>query len=668
VAGDATEPILRARRSGPRAEEGSMRDHARRRHTPAVVLALGLGFVPAAAAFAQDAVSAAQRAAEASRGPRDPVELAAFLDGLLAAQMRDKDVAGATVAVVRDGRVLLLRGFGWSDVAARKPVDPERTLFRIGSISKLFTWTAVMQLVEAGQLDLDADVNGYLDFAIPATYAEPITLRHILTHTPGFEEDARDLFGRDTTELAVLGEWLAANMPARVRPPGEFSSYSNYATALAGYIVERVSGMPFDEYAERRIFEPLGMRQATTRQPVPPALSPDMSHGYAYRAGRFESKGFEMVHAAPAGSASASAAAMARFMLAHLNDGELDGARILEPATARLMHGRAFAHDDRLNGFALGFYEKSSHGVHAIGHGGDTQWFHSDMALFPDEGLGVFVSYNSQRGGEVSFGPFLEAFLDHYYPTPAEPVVLDDAAKAEASRFAGEYRFNRRSHTTFQKVVELAQPIRLAADEGALLLNSPFGVWRFVPVGPLLYRQELGQQLLAFRTDARGRVTHGFLGMAPMMALERVPPHESPRLHQILLALGLFVFLATVVAAARRGLRSLGRRPPPDAAGLTGRWLIVAAAAFNLVFVVLLAVLARDVWALLSGPATVLRIALGLPVLAVLFTLGAAATAVRHWRRGAGSLGARLRYSSVVVVAVLFAWSLHTFNLLGWRM
>jgi len=182
------------------------------------------------------------------RGVRDRAELEAFVDGIMDANLRDKHVAGATVAVVKDGALLFAKGYGYADVAKRKPVEAERSLFRIGSTSKLFTWTAVMQLVEQGKLDLDTDVNKYLDFKIPATFPQPITLRHIMTHTPGFEEDSRDLISDDSATLIPLGTWLAKHIPGRVRPPGTYASYSNYATALAGYVVQRVSGMPWDDY------------------------------------------------------------------------------------------------------------------------------------------------------------------------------------------------------------------------------------------------------------------------------------------------------------------------------------------------------------------------------------------------------------------------------------
>src|SRR3989440_12092424 len=230
-------------------------------------------------------------------------DLEAFLDGLIPAQLQNRDIAGAVVSVVKDGRVLLAKGYGYADFAAKKSVVADKTLFRPGSISKTFTAIAVMQLVEQGKLDLDRDVNDYLDFAIPKSYPEPVTLRRILTHPAGFEETLKNLFVPSVREMRPIRDYLIAAMPARIFPPGQVPSYSNYGLTLAGYIVERVSGEPFEKYITAHILDPVRMEHSTFAQPLPPALESDMSAGYL--AAAEGPRKFEFVTAAPAGALSA---------------------------------------------------------------------------------------------------------------------------------------------------------------------------------------------------------------------------------------------------------------------------------------------------------------------------------------------------------------------------
>ena len=615
-------------------------------------------------AVAQDPPTPAP--APSTRGVTDKAELESFLDGMLPALMRDKKVAGATISVVKDGQLYLSKGYGWQDVDKRIPVDPEKSLFRIGSVSKLFTWTAVMQLVEQGKLDLNADINTYLDFKIPATFPEPITLTHVLTHTPGFEEDGRDLFTEDPGHMQAMGTWLPAHMPRRVRPPGVYSSYSNWATATAGYIVERVSGMPFDDYIEKNIFGPLGMNQTTARQPLPTKYDGDMAKAYAWANGRWESKPWEIITgAAPAGSMSASANDMAKFMLAHLGNGSYNGARILGDSIAQVMHTQHFTHDRRLAGFALGFYETKTHGLRVIGHGGDTRYHHTELALLPSENLGVFVSFNTDKGGELSFEPFLETLLDHYYPTAPLPVTT--STQADAAKLAGQYQFNRKSYTTWQKAMGLAGGINIAAnDDGSLLMKSPLGDMRLDPVDSLLYQDRVSGHLVAFKTDESGRATHGFMDFVPMMTLERQGTLATSSLHQGVLGLGLVVALGILIAAYIRWLnRQHLPKPAPSVA--KGRRLLVWAAILLLLFPVGVMLVATNPDRMFNGPYTLFYAVLTLPVLAGLVTLVAAWFGLKQWREGAGTLGGRLRYAGAILTFALVLWSLNAWNLLGWR-
>src|SRR5215210_5726177 len=269
------------------------------------------------------------------QGPTDPAELEAFLDEELGREMEKHHIAGAAVSVVKDGELFFAKGYGDADLENGIPVDPEQTNFRIGSLAKLFTWTAVMQLVEEGKLDLDEDINTYLDFRIPDTYPQPITLKHLMTHTAGFEDRYYERLVKDPNDLLPPREWLISHMPARVRPPGEVAAYSSYGASLAGYIVARVSGEPYDQYIQEHILNPLGMVHTTAQPSMPPDIRAHTSVGYVYKDGAFkefpdtseigrprlEYADMGQPALVPAGDMQSSATDMARFMIAQLRDG-----------------------------------------------------------------------------------------------------------------------------------------------------------------------------------------------------------------------------------------------------------------------------------------------------------------------------------------------------------
>lgn len=286
----------------------------------------------------------------------DPARLAGlpeFIDGVMAQQIATREVAGAVVTVVSGGKVVFSKGYGYADVDRKIPVDAEKTLFRPGSVSKLFTWTALMQQVEKGRVKLDDDVNKYLDFKIPATFKKPILVRDLFTHAPGLE-DRGGITVESTADFVPLGTFLKNNIPTRVRDSGVESSYSNYGSAIAGYIVQRVTGEAFPDYVDRHIFGPLGMKNTTFREPLTGTNAENMALGYEVKDGRFIAKPFELYgNIMPAGSASATGPDMARFMLAQLGDGSLGDARILKPETMKLMRETLHKNAPSLPGMAL---------------------------------------------------------------------------------------------------------------------------------------------------------------------------------------------------------------------------------------------------------------------------------------------------------------------------
>lgn len=478
-------------------------------------------------------------------------DLGSFLDGFMPQQIEHADIAGAVIAVVKDGKLLYAKGYGYSDVAKKAPVSPETTLFRPGSISKLFTWTSVMQQVELGKLDLDRDVNDYLDFKIPPAFGKPITLRNIMTHTTGFEETAKNLFVGSAEELRPTGEYLRVHMPERIFPPGATPAYSNYATTMAAYIVERVSGQNFNDYVEEHIFKPLNMTHATFRQPLPPSLLPDMSAGYVLGSG--EPKHFEYVQVAPAGSLSASAVDMTHFMIAHLQNGKYGDTQILKPETAIQMHARQQGvWPPSMNAMCLGFYEQWLDGYRSIGHGGDTISFHSNLHLILDANVGLFVSYNSPGRAEIDpRGLLFNKFMERYFPAPPSNDPTLASAAQDAASVAGSYEVSRRFDTNVLAITTVLGETKITVNPkdntismGAKGLNQQ--PERFREIAPMVFRQVDGNAKIAFAPDPSGRRI-AYIDY-PFMVFQQISnPLDKQSLNYFIIGFSLCVIALTLL-------------------------------------------------------------------------------------------------------------------------
>ena len=521
-------------------------------------------------------------------------DVAAWADGYMPYALGTGDIAGAVVAVVKDGQIIFEKGYGYADVASKKPVDPKLTLFRPGSVSKLITWTAVMQLVEQGKLDLDADVNKYLEagFQIAPRNGKPITLRNIMTHTAGFEEQIKNIITEDPTQPGYV-ELLKRWTPTRVFDPGTTPAYSNYATSLAGYIVERVSGESFYDYCDKHIFAPLEMTHSTMRQPLPKELEPLMSTGYIVASG--EAKKFEIVGPAPAGSLSSPGEDMAHFMIAHLQNGEYHGTLILKEETAKLMHDSPLTLLPPLNRMELGFFETNINGREVIAHLGDSQNFHTSLHLFLKENTGFYVSFNSagKEGAShhVRLAMFSD-FADRYFPGPRPETKVDEAtAKQHAQMMAGNWVGSRGAFTTFMSAIGLIGQAKVGVGpKGELLVPDAKGLngkpINWVEIAPFVWQDADGHDQLAAKVE-NGKVTRFSFGLlGPFEVFLRADTARSgawlvPALCASLAALLLTVIFWPVAAIVRRRYDARLDLPRPSLSAYRlskiGALLIVAA-------------------------------------------------------------------------------------------
>jgi len=623
------------------------------------------------------------RAAADTSPPQAPLELTAEnLAGVIDSRMTEwidkhKGPGAVVVVVKRDGPVFA-KGYGFADVEARKPFTADATLVRPGSISKLFTGIAVMQLVDAGKLDLDRDVNGYIDFSIPTPDdGVPVTLRRLLTHRAGFEEHWKGLWKR---EPEPLGRWLARNLPQRLFPQGDVEAYSNYGIALAGYIVERVSGEPFVSYVQRHILDPLGMNHSTFQQPLPNDLAPLMAKSYG-RSDKPPLPFFEIIPT-PAGGLSATGADMGRFIRALMNGGALDGTRILPKA--RLDEMMAANISTPAGYLGLVFFGTKVAGHDSIGHAGGMINFSSDLTIFPDHGVGIFVSLDGT--GEIKAPKKLKEILKELYDGIPDPTTMiaerflpnaPEAADAHATAFsrdgsvAGIYHLSRREESSWARLDDLLSQLVVKIDSvGNVRLFPailPFLEYEMLKrVDQNLYEgQSFGR--IAFIDDAGSEsyIAH------PAVRLQRVPWFLDARWIAPALFLSTAVTLLTLlgwpVAALWRYCR---KRPWTHDSGDWRNFLAVRLVLFIDALVIVATVV---LFTMRTIDPRILDDALD-PLLLVLYALawlgvvGAILTvraAALFWRKGVGRRWSRIHHSLIAVSSVMIAWFFVTFRIAG---
>lgn len=601
---------------------------------------------------------------------RDSLELVAFMDGLISATMDDHRAAGAMVSIIQDGELLFQRGYGYANIADSVKVDPEKTLFRIGSISKLFTWIAVLQQVEAGNLDLDRDVNDYLEtIKVPDTYEEPVTLRSLLSHTPGFEDVLLKLFMREEDEIPSLQEILKEQMPRRVNPPLEIAAYSNHGSGLAQYLVEKVTGLPFETYADRHIFDPLGMEGSTFSQPLPRRLAPRMATGYAFRDGAFREEGFEIVPMTGAGGASTTAADMAIFMETLLNHGRKDTISIMDSLTFSIMKTPVLTHAKGMNPALHGFMDISPQHVRVIGHGGNTFLFHSQLALFPEYDTGLFISFSGNDAG-LAYNQVVKHFIKRFYPNQEEAPPTITLDKDYLEGFSGSYLSNRRPHSDILKVIGLTNRLEVKVEDNKLLYTDFYGNSYLIPaIDSTTFWIPEKNTLVGFDRLHDKKAQRLYMSDFPIMAGERPGWQYHAGLHTLILTMTLICILYIIIVwpwlyFARRLYDKKPRtRKPLPVFSRTVAWIT---SLFMLLFYVLV-ITAAGGEEIIFGIPREIRIALFFPLAAIPFIIMMIATNVYVWKQPQTKNLSRIFYSLTTLVFILTIWQLYFFNMLGWQ-
>jgi CubicO group peptidase (beta-lactamase class C family) len=648
--------------------------------TVLMALILGSNAALLPVSHAAGAVPASSDEDTLQRQTIDPDDLATYVDALFAEHMEEYGIPGAAFAMVSGQEILLTRSYGLANQDAQIPVDAQTTLFDIGSVTKLFTATAAMQVAEQGLIDLDTDVNEYITgFQVPDTYAEPVTMRHLLTHTAGFED--RFFLGMvapSDDERQPLGENLAEHLPPRVRPPGEVFDYNNFGTTLAGHVVESVSGQPFEEYVSEHILQPLGMTRSGFT--IPPEYQGDMALAY----GGFTSEVEELepwpLNHLPAGGLRTTAVEASAFMLAHLNGGEYQGNRILDADSVDEMHTVQFRPHPAVSGIGLGFSEHQVEDRRGIQHAGDWVGTAAILYLLPDEQVGIFAAYNSGAGA-LARTKLVEALLEQYFPV----AVFNGEPAADATdrmpMFAGNYRLLRQDRHTFLRLPSMLFNVSMevrAEPDGTLMTvmsRSPLFPEALVPdtrwveTEPGVFREVNGTSTMAFDLDNDGNPGRLHIYWPQGFTMDRVAWYQSTTFHVGTLLLLVVIMLVAAIGwpatALYRRLRHRGSQP--SAALRAARHLGGMASLIILVFLVaFLLFFAIDTVGLLQAP-PLLTALLILPFAAVILTMLLVYAVARLWFSSEGTIPGRI-YHTVITMAllafipVLYYWGLLGFN------
>ena len=574
---------------------------------------------------------------------RTRTTVARTADSVLPAQLRKHHIPGAAIVVVAGGKQLYAKGYGVADTTRRTPVDPDRTSFYLGSVAKLFTADAIQQLATAGRLDLNADVNRYLDFRIPETYpGRPIRVRNLLTHTSGFEDEVLGLGTPTRVPPARLGHWLATHQPRRVRPPGTLASYDNYGVVLAGYVVQRVTGEPYQRYVRDHVLAPRGMRHTSLDN------GGDVATGY--RSDGTVATGGRRGPGTPAGpNVTATPTDLGRYMIDQLR-----------PDNPMLR--RHFTQDRRLPGMGW-IYEQHPHrGVRVVSKDGDVPGYHDDLALLPDDGIGIYVAYNGD-GVDGAAGTDRRELIDrivealHPHRHPARPARHDDG---DLARYAGSYRTTRYNHDDLTKVTQLtsAVTVQVTGDELTTTGLSDHEQ-RWVPVGHGLFAERGGDARIAFHSGGTVLLSSA----DPTTAYQRLAWYQAPSLHLALLAGAVLVLLYALVVWPIAAIAQRRAGVLPTVTRLAG-W---AGAAVALVALGMLGAFLSDAATvsehilqddspLLHAAPVLFRTAAGC---AGLLLIGAVLAWVRRWWRLPGRIGCTV----VALASVAFTAVAVTYNL-----
>lgn len=600
----------------------------------------------------------------------NPIVVEAFVDGIVKPLMKKNHSPSGVVSLMIEGEVVFSKGYGYQDVEKGIRVDPNTTLFRPGSISKLFTWVSVMQQVERGNLDLDADINQYLNtFQIEDSWpGQPVTLRDILSHTAGFEDGAVGyLILDDVSRIVPLAKSLASHIPARVNPPGKHTAYSNWGTAVAGLIVANVSGLEFNNYVQKNIFDLLEMKSATFVEPLPQALAPNMAQSYGWKDGKYVLENFEIItNFGPAGSSSVSSLDMANFARAVLNNGTFvnskgDSVQLLSAETMKKMLSTLYTQDPRIGGMSYGFINYPFKGINMIGHDGATMVFKSHFGLSLEKNMMLFYSF-SGPGGKSVFDAFKGEFYDYFFPSQEVSSINAsiNSFSQRAADFVGSYQPWRSSFTKMEALMAALKEVKVAAmPDNTLLIDDK----RYIEIDHNLFRPIDGETLIAFQKNEAGEIT-GFMNETlPVGQMSKVPFYRSLLFFILIVVFSSVIFIEVILHRIYQAkiIKTLSNN---EKHAMTASLVIAVSLLAFVILAIVGVVTARN---LAYEIPWLIPFSLYFPVIAAIATTFLIIVLLQLWRSKTTKKMIRLRLTLVAIFSVVMILFYDYWNLLGFN-
>ncbi|MGB3639258.1 MAG: serine hydrolase [Rivularia sp. (in: cyanobacteria)] len=617
---------------------------------------------------------------DSAPGLSNPQEFTAWVDKFMNDEMSKSHIPGTVISIVKDGKVFFTKGYGYANVEKNIPVDADKTLFRVASLSKLFTATAAMQLSEGGKLDINADANQYLKkFKIKNSFPQPVTAAQMMMHTDGVTTGRIGLAANTPEKMLPLGDYLAKYMPAIEWLPGTLYSYSNHSITLLGYLVETISQTPFVEYIDKNILQPLNMRRTTFQQPPPPEFADNLATGYQYRKGKYQALPYLHLNIAPAAAISTTATDMTHFMNAYLQYGRYQDKRILKEATARKMLTRQFTQHPLLPGIGYSFRERWVNNIRTWGHLGNLRGYSASLTLMPERNIGIFIANNSFTS---LTSQFLSQFFDRYFPVTKPPSSANILAlnEEELEKFTGHYRDVEYPRNTFAKVAAPFGDINIKkADNGNLIINTPKLFFtgktpdkELVPIDKLLFRRPKDNAYTAFGENKDGEIEYAFNPLFPKIGpYEKISWYEDIWVQLGIAAFCTIVFLSAFFMYPVRGIiQRLRGKSAKFESEFNAAWVIAGVyGTLNLIFLIglPLSLWLIGFWKLVYGVPAIVIALLVLPLITTFLTLALLIFSIVIWKYKYWSILSRLHYSLVTLAAIIFIPFLAYWNLLGFQ-